>query len=35
MPHWGVKGSVARERYAIEEMTEARLIALNLSGGME
>jgi acyl-CoA reductase-like NAD-dependent aldehyde dehydrogenase len=38
MPYGGVKGSgIGREgpRYAIEEMTEARLMVLNLSGGME
>jgi len=38
MPYGGVKGSgVGREgpRYAIEEMTEMKLMVLNLSGGME
>jgi acyl-CoA reductase-like NAD-dependent aldehyde dehydrogenase len=38
MPYGGVKGSgVGREgpRYAIEEMTEMKLMVLNLNGGME
>jgi acyl-CoA reductase-like NAD-dependent aldehyde dehydrogenase len=38
MPYGGVKGSgVGREgpRYAIEEMTEMKLMVLNLPGGME
>ncbi|MCD4685225.1 MAG: aldehyde dehydrogenase family protein [Anaerolineae bacterium] len=38
MPYGGVKGSgVGREgpRYVIEEMTEMRLMVLNLNGGME
>ena len=38
MPYGGVKGSgIGREgpRYAIEEMTETRLMVLNLAGGQE
>jgi len=38
MPYGGVKGSgVGREgpRYAIEEMTEMKLMVLNLPGGRE
>jgi acyl-CoA reductase-like NAD-dependent aldehyde dehydrogenase len=38
MPYGGVKGSgIGREgpRYAIEEMTEMKLLVLNLAGGTE
>jgi acyl-CoA reductase-like NAD-dependent aldehyde dehydrogenase len=38
MPYGGVKGSgIGREgpRYAIEEMTELRLMVINLNGGRE
>ena len=38
MPYGGVKGSgIGREgpRYAIEEMTEMKLMVLNLEGGLE
>ena len=38
MPYGGVKGSgIGREgpRYAIEEMTETKLVVLNMSGGLE
>ena len=38
MPYGGVKGSgIGREgpRYAIEEMTEMKLMVLNLAGGQE
>jgi glyceraldehyde-3-phosphate dehydrogenase (NADP+) len=38
MPYGGVKGSgIGREgpRYAIEEMTEMKLMVINLAGGQE
>jgi acyl-CoA reductase-like NAD-dependent aldehyde dehydrogenase len=38
MPYGGVKGSgIGREgpRYAIEEMTELRLMVINRDGGMD
>jgi aldehyde dehydrogenase (NAD+) len=38
MPYGGMKGSgIGREgpRYAIEEMTELRLMVINRNGGME